>query len=199
MSPFLLEFLRSPLTVAAVTPSGPALSRAATVPVPRDGDPVVVELGPGTGTFTDLIQRRLGGRGRHLAIELNERFAAALAQRHPEVDVVVDDAANLAGLLAARGLGRADVIVSGLPWSALSGTNLMARIAGVLAAHGTFTTFAYTGLRWSPPARRLRRSLEENFDEVLLGRTVWANMPPALVYYCRRPAGADGHVSPASL
>ncbi|MBE1586610.1 phospholipid N-methyltransferase [Nonomuraea angiospora] len=31
------------------------------------------------------------------------------------------------------------------------------------------------------------------FDEVVISRTVWANLPPALVYYCRRPAEADVH------
>ena len=33
----------------------------------------------------------------------------------------------------------------------------------------------------------LRRSLGTRFDEVVAGRTVWANVPPAFVYFCRRP------------
>jgi phosphatidylethanolamine/phosphatidyl-N-methylethanolamine N-methyltransferase len=111
---FLLEFLRDPLTVGAVAPSGTALAGAATATVPRTGSPVVVELGPGTGT----IQRRLAGRSRHIAVEVNSRFARRLAARHPGVDVVTTDAADLAAVLAQRGLDRADVVVSGLPWAA---------------------------------------------------------------------------------
>ena len=54
--------------------------------------------------------------------------------------------------------------------------------------HGAFTTFAYLHALWSPPARRLRRELERTFQEVVPGRTVWANLPAALVYHARSPA-----------
>ncbi|MGW4792393.1 hypothetical protein ACWEPC_08270 [Nonomuraea sp. NPDC004297] len=62
-----------------------------------------------------------------------------------------------------------------------------------LSPRGVFTTFAYVHARWAPPARRLLRSVRSRFDEVVISRTVWANLPPALVYYCRRPAEADVH------
>ncbi|MER6175257.1 hypothetical protein ABT130_28725, partial [Streptosporangium sp. NPDC001681] len=87
---FLREFLRSPFTVGAVAPSGEPLADLITSPISRDGDPLVVELGPGTGAFTGAIQQRLAGRGHHLAIELNQRFADLLAARYPQVDVDVD-------------------------------------------------------------------------------------------------------------
>ena len=77
---FLAEFVRSPITVAAIAPSGNALSRAMTTAVPRTGEPLVVELGPGTGAFTRSIQHRLRGRGQHLAVELNPRFAERLTR-----------------------------------------------------------------------------------------------------------------------
>jgi phospholipid N-methyltransferase len=188
---FLLEFIRNPLTVGAVAPSSDALARVAAAPVPRTGEPVVVELGPGTGAFTDAIQRRLAGRGRHIAVEINHRFADRLAARHPGVDVVVADAGQVRELLAERGLATADVIVSGLPWAAFAAgrqRDVLAAAAGVLAPDGAFTTFAYVHARWAAPARRLHWSLRSRFDEVVLGRTVWANLPPALVYHCRRPA-----------
>ncbi|MFF0776123.1 class I SAM-dependent methyltransferase [Nonomuraea wenchangensis] len=187
---FLHEFVRAPFTVGAVAPSGGPLADLVTVPVPREGDPVVVELGPGTGAFTAAIQRRLGGRGHHLAVEINERFARRLAARYPRVDVEVADARTLRELLRARGRHQADVIVSGLPWAAFAAStqqDLLEAITGTLAPGGAFTTFAYTYTRWGPPARRLRRSLSERFEEVVLSRTVWANLPPALAYLCRRP------------
>lgn len=187
---FVREFLRSPLTVGAVAPSSRALARVVTAPVPRVGAPVVVELGPGTGAFTGEIQRRLAGRGRHIAVELNERFAAHLAARHPGVEVARADAGNVREVLAERGLAVADVLVSGLPWAAFAEgrqRDVLTAIIGTLAPHGAFTTFAYVHARWAGPARRLLRSLESRFDEVVVGRTVWANLPPALVYHCRRP------------
>lgn len=187
---FLREFLRDPFTVAAVAPSGMPLADLITSPVPRSGDPVVVELGPGTGAFTAAVQRRLAGRGHHIAVEVNERFAGLLAARYPQIDVAVADAHNLREVLAERGHWRADVIVSGLPWAAFGGgqqDELLGAVTDILAPDGAFTTFAYTLARWAPAARRLRRSLGTRFDEVVAGRTVWANVPPAFVYFCRRP------------
>ncbi|GAA1853365.1 class I SAM-dependent methyltransferase [Asanoa iriomotensis] len=188
---FLLEFVRDPLGVGAVAPSSPALARAATAVVPRTGAPVVVELGPGTGAFTGAIQERLGGRGRHIAVERNPRFALQLAGSHPGVEVVNADATDLAAVLAGRGLSQADVVVSGLPWAAFAESRqrgVLSAVAAVLPPDGVFTTFAYVHTRWAPPALRLRRSIAALFDEVVVGRTEWANLPPALVYYCRRPA-----------
>ncbi|MFJ3497724.1 class I SAM-dependent methyltransferase [Streptomyces sp. NPDC086091] len=187
---FLWEFVRSPLTVGAVAPSGRSLAGVATVPVPRSGAPVVVELGPGTGVFTAAIQERLAGRGRHVAVEVNERFAARLARAHPGVDVAWADARDLAGVLATRGLDRADVVVSGLPWAAFpprAQGDVLGAVVAALPPHGVFTTFAYVHARWTAPARRLSRALRDRFDEVVVGRTVWDNLPPALVYHCRRP------------
>jgi phospholipid N-methyltransferase len=187
---FFAEFVRAPMTVGAVAPSGPALAMAATAVVPRTGSPVVVELGPGTGAFTGAIQRRLAGRGRHIAVEINPRFAWRLAELHPAVDVVTADAAGLATVLTQRGLNEADVVVSGLPWAAFTENrqrDVLSSVSAALPSHGVFTTFAYVHARWAPPARTLLRSLRSRFDEVVVSRTVWANLPPALVYYCRRP------------
>ena len=60
-------------------------------------------------------------------------------------------------------------------------------VVAALADDGAFTTFAYQHARWAPPARRLHRTLRELFEEVVVGGTVWANLPPAVVYHCRRP------------
>ncbi|GAA0394526.1 methyltransferase domain-containing protein [Microbispora corallina] len=187
---FLGQFLRSPALTGAVAPSSRRLSSAVCVPVPERGDPVVVELGPGTGPFTAEIQRRLGGRGRHLAVEINPRLAAHLAARHPGVELVVDTAAQLPALLAARGVAAADVIVSGLPWAAFSyghQSSVLRAVVESLSPEGAFTTFSYVHARTLPPALRFRRRLAESFEEVVPGRTVWRNLPPAFVYHARRP------------
>ena len=193
---FAWEFLRNPRTVAAVTPSGDPLADMVTAPIPTTGTPVVVELGPGTGAFTRAIQRQLAGRGHHLAIEINTRFARLLAARYPHVDVAVADARSLREVLADRGHERADVIVSGLPWMAFTPTrdgDLLTAVLDTLSPHGAFTTFTYMHTQWVPPARRLRRSLSSGFEEVVLGRTVWGNLPPAFVYFCRRPRTVVRH------
>ncbi|GAA3153618.1 SAM-dependent methyltransferase [Nonomuraea salmonea] len=107
-----------PATIGAVAPSSRRLAAAVCAPIPERGEPIVVELGPGTGAFTAEIQQRLDGRGHHLAVELNEQLARLLAERYPAVDVAHDDATRLGELLGERGLRMADVVVSGLPWAA---------------------------------------------------------------------------------
>lgn len=194
---FLREFVRDPRHTASLFPSSRALAEAAAAPVPRTGDPVVVELGPGTGPVTDLVAHRLAGRGHHLAVELNPRLAGVLRRRHPGLDVAVADARDLPALLAERGLGGADVVVSGLPWAAYpaAGPPLTAVIAGALRPDGAFTQFGYACTRFLPPARRLRVRLAEVFEEVVEGRTVFGNVPPAFVLTARRPRGVPA--SPA--
>ncbi|MEV8631642.1 methyltransferase domain-containing protein [Streptosporangium sp. NPDC051023] len=187
---FLGQWLRSPGTVGAVAPSSQRLAEMVTTPVPQRGDPVIVELGPGTGAFTAEIQRRLNGRGHHLAVEINPALASFLSARHPKVDVVVDDAARLPELLRERDLGNADVIVSGLPWAAFSAdtqTRLLDAVVAVMSPHSAFTTFAYSFAKRMRPAQRFRQRLHDTFEEVVVGRTVWGNLPPAFVYYARRP------------
>ena len=52
---------------------------------------------------------------------------------------------------------------------------------------GVYTQFTYAWTRWAPPGRRQLAQLRTAFDEVLIARTVWRNMPPAVVYVSRRP------------
>lgn len=186
----LRQFLRSPISTGAIMPSSRYLAAAVTAPIPERGDPVVVELGPGTGPFTAEIQRRLGGRGRHIAVEINQRLARHLAERHPRVELVVDDAVRLPALLAERGVRGADVIISGLPWAAFAAgvqTELLQAVLRSMRPDGAFTTFSYAHARPLGPAIRFRHRLRDAFEEVVPGRTIWRNLPPAFVYHARRP------------
>jgi phospholipid N-methyltransferase len=187
---FLGQFLRAPATIGAVAPSSKRLASAVCTPIPERGEPTVVELGPGTGPFTAEIQQRLTGRGHHLAVELNEPMAQRLAARFPAVDVVHGNAAQVGELLAERGLRQADVVVSGLPWAAFPQALQRELIGAVTAAMNpgaAFTTFSYIHAIPLSSARRFRDLLAERFEEVVPGRTVWRNAPPAFVFHARRP------------
>ncbi|GAA2211507.1 methyltransferase domain-containing protein [Nonomuraea monospora] len=187
---FLGQFLRNPAAIGALAPSSRHLAAAVCAPVPEKGEPIVVELGPGTGPFTAEIQQRLSGRGHHLAVELNEPMARLLAERFPKVDVANEDATRLSDLLADRGLRMADVVVSGLPWAAFPGQlqrDLLGAVTGAMSPGAAFTTFSYIHAIPLSSARRFRALLAERFEEVVPGRTVWRNTPPAFVFHARRP------------
>jgi phospholipid N-methyltransferase len=182
---FIREWLRHPLRTAAILPSSPRVAREMASAVPLHGDPVVVELGPGTGVFTAEIKRRLGGRGRQLAVELSDTFAAQLRQRFPGVEVITGDAVRLREILDEHGLDDADVIISGLP-HALFGRVLQQRFMDAfkscLAPDGKLVAHAYVHAAWSPPSRHFRRLLEAGFGELSVGKVHWTNIFPVFVY-----------------
>jgi phospholipid N-methyltransferase len=153
--------------------------------------PVVIELGPGTGAFTRVIQETAPAGTRHLGIELNPVMAQHLSTAFPDVEVVVAPAADLVAALRRRGVDQVDLIISGLPWQSFAGPaglRLVATIAGCLAPGGSYTQFTYSWTRWAPPAKRQHRALSDSFDEVQVSRTIWRNLPPAFVYTSTRPA-----------
>jgi phosphatidylethanolamine/phosphatidyl-N-methylethanolamine N-methyltransferase len=187
---FLGQFLRAPGMIGAVAPSSRRLAAAVCAPIPERGEPTVVELGPGTGSFTVEIQERLAGRGHHLAVEVNDLMAQRLAERFPTVDVAHADAARLVELLRERRLRQADVVVSGLPWAAFPEElqcDLLGAVAAAMGQGAAFTTFSYIHAIPLASARRFRTLLAERFEEVVPGRTVWRNAPPAFVFHARRP------------
>jgi phosphatidylethanolamine/phosphatidyl-N-methylethanolamine N-methyltransferase len=185
---FAREFLRDPLNVAALFPSLGPLCRQAAAPLPETGDPVVLDLGAGTGQVTDVIQERLGGRGRHIAVEFNPRMAAVLQERHPKVEVICDDANAVVERLLAEGV-RTDLTVSGLPWPVTSPKDrtIFRPLARLAAPGGAVTQLAHAWIRFFPAAKQVQRNLETHFEEVVVTRTVMANIPPAVVYVARRP------------
>lgn len=186
---FAREFVRAPLETASLIPSSAAVCWQLTAPVPETGDPVVVELGPGTGVVTDVVQQRLGSRGRHIAVELNPRFAENLAERFPRVEVVCADARSLPELLDERGLA-AEVVLSGLPWVAFrrtGATSVHELIAATMTRDGAFTQLGYAVTRRAATARAHLADLRSSFEEVTTSRTVWRNVPPAVVHTARRP------------
>lgn len=177
--------------MGAVAPSSARLCDRLAAIVPGSGDPVVVELGAGTGPTTAAVQRRLRGRGQHVAVELDPVLADRLERTYPDVDVAVGDAADLGRILAERGLSRVDAVLSGLPWSLIppeAQRAILEAVADALRPEAAFTTIAYLNALPLDGARGFRALLGTLFDEVLTTRTVWANIPPAVTYVCRRPA-----------
>ena len=187
---FLGAWVRNPARVGAIWPSSRRLSEKLARVAPGHGSPVVVELGPGTGVVTAEVARRLSPEGRHVAVELDPGMARYLQRRHPDVEVVNGDARKLGGLLAERGIDHVDAVISGLPWSLFDrGTQreILGQVVDVVGETGAFSTFAYSHTLPMPSARRFKATLHEVFDEVVMTRTVWRNLPPAFCFHCRRP------------
>lgn len=149
----------------------------------------VVELGPGTGAFTDRILQDMGTRTTFIGIELDEHHVKRLQVRFPDAAFYHDSAAHLPKYLAKHGKKQADVIISGLPWASIPTRNrelIMAAVLESLPPGGIFTTFGYFHTRLLPSAQRFAALLHQEFAKVERSKLVWRNFPPAFVYRCTK-------------
>src|SRR6266513_5336682 len=89
---FVEAFIRQPLTVGAFWPSSAELSRAVVDNCDFEPWSTVVELGPGTGAFTELLLERLDERGRLLALEISHTNIGVLRLRFPPCELIHDSA-----------------------------------------------------------------------------------------------------------
>ncbi len=185
----LRRFLRHPVQVGALCPSSRTLCRAIASGIGIESAVQVVELGPGTGAITREIIRRLPDSGRLLAIELDAALCTCLQKTFPDINIRHDSAVRLGELLEEQQLPKPEVVISGLPWAVFP-ERLQREILEAVCAHlapgGCFTTFAYLQGLMLPAGIRFRRLLGEFFPEVATGRIVWKNLPPALIYRCRK-------------
>jgi phospholipid N-methyltransferase len=149
---------------------------------------VIVELGAGTGVYTEQILRRVGPQTEVLAFERDRTLARRLADRlgpvHANLAVVAGDAAELEDRLDGR---LAPLVVSALPWTSLKAEvrdRLLTMIGRNLAPGGALLTIQYSTHR--------ERDFAEYFGRI---RHVWTlrNVPPAALYDLREPraSGVD--------
>ena len=117
---FLLEYLKNPRFIGAVAPSGINLSRRMIRPINFKTAKVIVEYGPGTGSFTrELVVHRNPGTAL-LLIERNPLFCDELKklfENQPNIHIINGDAENVSRYLDEHSLGKADCIVSRLPFN----------------------------------------------------------------------------------
>lgn len=158
----------------------------------------VIELGGGTGVFTQaLIDHGVAPRDL-LVLELNEELHQHLVRQFPGAIVICGDAGNLKQIAEDRGfLGdqRADAVISGLGLlsmpRALQQSILQAAFDS-LHPEGRFIQFTYG------PANPVTREVIEALE--LTARRAsftWWNVPPATVYVYQRRISRN--MSPRSM
>lgn len=178
------EWLRAPLRVGAIAPSGAALARAITRGLVAERGPVV-ELGPGTGAFTRKLLERGFAPSGVTAIEASAAFAAALASRYPAMMVCHGDATRVRSLASCAD-GSVSTVICGLPLLSMPQRAVYRIMRGsfdLLRDDGEFRLFTY-GPTCPVPARILTR-LDLNAERMAYVPT---NIPPATVYRIRRLA-----------
>ena len=183
---FLRQWLRDPMKMASVTPSGRQLARLMVEQLPP-GCSRVVELGAGTGVFTRALLDAGIAPSQLLVVEINPDLAKFLKHRFPGVPVVCADARHLDALTEEHGLlasDKPDAVISGLGMLSMSSQlrcDILRAAFATLAENGRFIQFTYGPI--SPVREREREALG-----LQMRRAGFAprNLPPATVYVYQR-------------
>ncbi len=176
--PFLRAWAADPGRVGAIMPSGPALAELITSEISSSTGPVI-ELGPGTGVFTQALIQRGVAESDLTLIETEPEFADLLRGRFPKARVLEVDACKLP---VHRLFDDAPVgaIVSGLPLLNMGPRKIMSILSGSLSyAHPRAAFYQFTYGPLCPVPRVLLNRLE--LKAKFIGRA-FLNMPPAAVY-----------------
>ena len=177
---FARNFLKSPFMLGSVVPSSPFLVNDMMSQVDWDRARVLVEYGPGVGTFTREILRRMRPDAVLVAIELNTEFVEYLRShmRDARFRVVQGSAAQVRQVLAEQKLARADYIISSLPYLNMTDSlrrEILEESRQALRAEGSMLLFQYT--------RTILPYLESIFSSVKLNFQFF-NILPALIFHC---------------
>ena len=186
---FLRQFLSYPIRTGSIVPSCQELSNLIADEAQLDKAYTVIEFGSGTGVFTEKILEKISDDATFFALEINPEFVEATKRRCPNAIVYNDTAENARFHLEKHGRKSCDCIISGLPWT-LFGARLQDRILStaydVLRPGGKLLTIAYLHGLPFPTAKRFKAKLYSMFPKVVKTRTVWSNMPPAIVYCAKK-------------
>jgi phospholipid N-methyltransferase len=179
---FARNFFKYPAMLGSVVPSSRFLVKQLMAQIDWDRARVLVEFGPGVGTITREVLKRMRPDAVLLVIELNEEFVEYLSAtiRDPRLRVVHGSATHVRCILAEHGLARADTIISSIPYSLLPETlrrEIVAESRHALKAQGSLLVFQYN--------RTLLPYLKSSFGTVRLNFQLF-NILPALIFHCTR-------------
>jgi phospholipid N-methyltransferase len=179
---FSRNFIKHPRMLGSLIPSSRFLVNRLLDQVDWSRASTIVEYGPGVGTFTGEILGRLRADASLVAIDTNRDFARYLTRslRDDRLHVIEGSAADAQENLRERGLGRADYVISGIPYSTMD-PELRAQILrtthDLLQPDGAFLVYQFTRAVL-PYLRQVFPHVQQEFEP--------RNIMPARLFYCRR-------------
>ncbi len=179
---FARNFLKHPRMLGWFLPSSRFLIRQVLKQVDWDKAKVVVEYGPGVGSFTSEILRRLRPDGTLVTMETNGDFVNYLrgSLSDPRLHIVHRSAEDIDQVLKKLGFSHADYIISGIPFKTIpeeARSVIVSKTHSVLDPKGVFLVYGFT--------TTIRPYLERVFGSVVLDFEL-LNIMPARMFYCMR-------------
>jgi phospholipid N-methyltransferase len=177
---FALNFFKSPAMLGSLIPSSRFLVNDVLNHVDWDKARVIVEYGPGVGTITQEILKRMRPDAVLLALELNEEFVTFLQEEivDPRFHAVHASASDVRSVLTKLGLPCADYIISGIPYSTMPHAvrrEVMQASRQVLHPEGALLVYQFTNTVL-PYLKSSFSSVRQNFQ--------FLNILPARIFYC---------------
>jgi phospholipid N-methyltransferase len=179
---FAKNFIRHPRMLGSLIPSSRFLIGRLLDQVDWDQARVIVEYGPGVGSFTGEILRLMRPDATLVAVETNEEFVDFLRRSFPDprLRVVHGSAADVEQVLAERGFCLADYVVSGIPLSTIGDRmreEILLSTHRVLHPGGALLVYQFSP-KALPDLQRIYSRVTRSFEPL--------NVLPAQVFYCAR-------------
>ncbi len=176
---FLRGFIKHPVMVGSVIPSSKTVIDRMLAPVDWANCKLFVEYGPGVGTFTKQVLRRMAPDATLIAIDTNADFTRYLRGKFTDSRLfpVTGSAADVRQIIADCGFEHADFILSGLPFSTLPagvGPAIAEETAEALRPGGAFLVYQF-----SPKVREYMAPHFERIDKAF----EWVNIPPCHLFW----------------
>ncbi len=175
-SSFIIEWIKSPLVTASIVPSGVRLAKKMVQGLSPDSEQVI-ELGPGTGVFTNQLLAAGIKEEALVLVELNNKFAGKLRKKYPQATVINGAAEALPRLQ----LKKANAVVSGLPLLSMRDKQIdaiLTGVFGVMQPNGVLVQFTYG---YNCPVKK--ELLQKHGLTASRNSFVINNFPPASVYH----------------
>lgn len=179
---FLKQLIRNPKSLGALVPSSQMLADFICGHVPTAENHLVVEVGAGTGRFTQGLLKA-GIKPENLVVlEIDPIMCSFLRKNFPHINVIEGNANQLHTLLPEGWVGKIGTIISGIPMVNLSAEDqeqIISSCFQVLSELGSVLQFTYGPL--SPLSSKKLGLTKKRLGHVFM------NFPPATVWqYCRQ-------------
>jgi phospholipid N-methyltransferase len=177
---FARNFLKHPRMLGSVIPSSRFLINGLLKQVDWSRARVVVEYGPGVGTITAEVLKRLPRDGTMIVFETNADFVEYLrtSMPDPRLHIVHGSAENVVEELSRLGLEGADYVISGIPFSTMPPQvrqNILRATVDSLRTGDKFLVYQFSPAV-SPHLSELFSDVKKGFEPL--------NILPAWLFFC---------------
>src|SRR5437660_6006591 len=177
---FAKNFFQHPMMLGSIIPSSPFLIDRLLRKIDWNRAQTIVEYGPGVVTISAHILRRMSPHAKLVVFEMNGDFVKYLRRAFPDprLHVVHGSAENVGVELQRLGCGRADYIISGIPYTTMPEglrSRIMQESRSALNEGGAVLVYQFTRAVL-PYLRACFSHVNQDFEPL--------NILPARLFYC---------------